>query len=102
MRMQKRGRRRVVADTEVEVAPEATELLFEAEDVAELVAEVTGEDVAVEVAENGVEFTVGEDIITVEPEGDEELLEAATSVRRRNKVQASAKARKRTVRRGRQ
>lgn len=101
MRMQKRGRRRVVADTEVEVAPEATELLFEAEDVAELVAEVTGEDVAVEVAENGVEFTVGEDIITVEPEGDEELLEAATSVRRRNKVQASAKAHKRTVRRGR-
>ena len=101
MRMQKRGRRRVFAETDVDVAPEATELLFEAEDVAELVAEVTGEDVAVDVAENGVEFTVGEDVITVEPEGDEELLEAATSVRRRNKVQASAKARKRTVRRGR-
>lgn len=106
MRIQKNGRRngrRVFADAEIDVAPEATELLFEADDVAELVAEVTGEDVSVEVADEGVEFTVGEDVITVEPEGDEELLEASTRIRGRKAVKAStrARARKRVVRRGR-
>ena len=50
-------RNRVVADEEigvVDVAPEASDLLFEAEDVAELVAEVTGQDVEVAVDEDAV------------------------------------------------
>lgn len=64
------------AEAEVEVAPEATDLLFEAEDVAELVAEVTGQEVAVTVDDDSVQFEVGEDVFTVEPEGDEEILEA--------------------------
>lgn len=63
---------------EVTVDEEATDLLFEADDVAQLVAEVTGEDVDVSSdAETGtVTFGVGDQEFTVEPEGDEEILEA--------------------------
>ena len=80
-----------VEEAPVEVAPEATDLLFEAEDVAELVAEVTGEEVAVTVDEDSVQFEVGEDIYTVEPEGDEEVLE---STRKPLKGKKSVKASK--------
>ena len=82
------------ADADVEVAPEATALLFETEDVAELLAEVTGEPVSVE-AEDGddtIKFTVGENEYTVEPDGDEEILEAARKpLANKRKVAASAK-----------
>ena len=81
---------------EVEVAPEATELVFEAQDVAELIAEVTEEDVEVAADEDTVEFTVGEDVYTVEAEGDEEVLEATRMPRGRKAVKASTR---RTVRR---
>ena len=83
-------KRRIYADEEildepmldegtVAVAPEATDLLFEAEDVAELIAEVTGEAVEVEAeaGEDTVTFTVGENEFVVEAEGDEEVLEAS-------------------------
>lgn len=97
-----RNRRKVMADEEVMVAPEATDLLFEAEDVAELVAEVTGEPVEVEAEDTSVTFSIGEDQYTVEAEGDEEVLE---SVRRplagKKKVSASRKAAKTPVRSGR-
>lgn len=84
----RRGRRIVAEDEvidnvemkevgEVEIASEATELLFEAEDVAELVAAVTGEDVEVTADESQVTFTVDGTDYTVEPEGDEEILEAS-------------------------
>lgn len=77
----------------VDVAPEATELVFETEDVAQLVAEVTGEDVEVEADEDSVVFTVGDFDYTVEPEGDEEILEASTKVLRGKKpVRASSRA----------
>lgn len=98
MRVMKQRNRRVIADTEI--APEATELLFEAEDVAQLVAEVTGEDVAVDATDDTVEFTVGEDVYTVEPEGDEEVLEASTRIRGRKPVKASTRAAKRVAKRG--
>lgn len=70
-----------VEDTDVEVSPEATELLFETEDVAQLLAEVTQQPVDVDTADDGesVEFTIGSDVYTVESEGGEEVLE---SVRR--------------------
>jgi hypothetical protein len=86
-------RRKITASDEVNVAPEATDLLFEAEDVAELVAEVTGEPVEVDAEESTVTFTVGEDQFTVEAEGDEEVLE---SVRRplKNKRTVSATTRR--------
>ena len=63
---------------DVTVDEEATDLLFETDDVAQLVAEVTGEDVDVSVDdETGeVSFGVGQDEFTVAPEGDEEILEA--------------------------
>lgn len=70
-----------VEDAVVEVDPAATELLFEAEDVAELLAEVTGQDVDVTVNDDDtVDFGVGDDVYTVSAEGDEELLEASTRV----------------------
>ena len=75
---------------EVNVAPEATDLLFEASDVAELVAEITGETVEVTADEDQVTFTVGEDEVTVEPEGDEEVLEACRT--RKRKVTSSRNA----------
>ena len=78
--------------TDVMVDPEATELVFEAEDVAELLAEATGEEVAVTVDTDAVVFTVGEDEFTVEPDGDEEILESSRKVLRGKKdVKASRK-----------
>lgn len=77
---------------DVSVEDAATELLFEAEDVAQLVAEVSGQSVDVTVDEDEVTFTVGDDEYTVTPEGDEEIVEQSTRARK------SA----RTVRAGRQ
>lgn len=83
----------------IEVAPEATELVFETEDVAQLVAEVTGEDVEVEADENSVVFTVGDYDYTVEPEGTEEILEASTKVLRGKKpVKASSRTHRQGMR----
>lgn len=75
-------RRRITANEDpnagaAAVAPEASDLLFEAEDVAELVAEVTGEAVEVTADDTTVTFAVGEDEYTVEAEGDEEVLETS-------------------------
>lgn len=77
-------RRRIAAADEVEVneapvevAEEASDLLFEAEDVAELLAEVTEDVVEVNVDGDDVVFSVGEDEFTVSPEGDEEILESS-------------------------
>lgn len=63
---------------DITVAPEATDLLFEAEDVAELLAEVTDQVVEVAVDGEDVVFNVGEDEFVVTPEGDEELVESST------------------------
>lgn len=98
-------RRRVMADEEiieqeideipeeetvVEIDPEATELVFEAEDVAELVAEVTGQEVSVTVDTDEVVFTVGDDEYTVAPDGDEEILETSRkALRGKRSVKAS-------------
>lgn len=79
----------------VDVAPEASDLLFEAEDVAELVAEVTGQEVSVTVEDDVVTFEVGEDAYAVEAEGDEEILE---TTRRPLKGKSSVKASRRVAR----
>jgi len=98
-----RRSRRVMAETEV--APEATALLFETEDVAELVAEATGEVVTADVADDGntVVFEVGEgeeaEVFEVSAEGDEEILEASTrKLRGKSRVAASSKAVRRPAR----
>lgn len=85
--------RRVMAETEV--AEEATELLLETEDAAQLIAEITGEDVEVSVDENSVIFTVGDEEYTCEAEGNEEILEASMRARKgMRKVSASSKMRR--------
>lgn len=88
-------RRRITANADVggetTVAPEASDLLFEAEDVAELVAEVTGEPVDVSADDDTVTFAVGEDEYTVEAEGDEEVLEAVRRPLRNKKAVAASR-----------
>lgn len=107
------GKRRILADTdpemmddsmdmdegaegaagEVNVAPEASDLLFEAEDVAELLAEVTGGPVEVTADQDTVVFAVGDEEFTVEAEGDEEVLEAVRKpLRGKRPVSASRKS----------
>ena len=67
----------VAPEAEIEVAPEATDLLFEAEDVAELLAEVTDQAVEVSVDGEDIIFNVGEDEFVITPDGDEELVESS-------------------------
>lgn len=85
---------------EVNVEPEATDLLFETQDVAELLAEATGEPVDVTVDDETAEVTfgVGDQEITVAPEGDEEILESCKGKRRGD---ANVVASKRRVSKGR-
>ena len=79
----------VIEEADVEVAPEASDLLFETDDVAELISEVTGEEVTVTADENVVTFEIGDDEFVVEAEGDEEILE---STKVNNKGKAPVKA----------
>lgn len=85
------NRRSIRAEEEVNVAPEASELIMDTEDVADLLAEVTGEDVTVEATDEALEFQIGEDVFTVEPDEDEEV-EVLESNRRalRNKRPVAA------------
>lgn len=99
-----RGRRRIYAEDEVSVgeitvAPEATELVFETEDVAQLVAEVTGEDVEVVADEDAVTFNVGDEDFIVEADGTEEILESSRRVfRGKRPVSAAHRTNRRTSR----
>lgn len=77
-------------EEDVVIDPEATELVFETEDVAQLIAEVTGETVEVEADEDEVIFTVGDADYTVEPEGDEEILETSKKALKGKKAVDSA------------
>lgn len=80
-----------------DVDPAATDLLFETEDVAQLLAEVTESEVTADVDEDtdAIVFTVNDQEYLVEPEGDEEILEAThKSLRGKKSVKAST-ARKR-------
>lgn len=77
---------------EADVAPEATDLLFETEDVAQLLAEVTDSEVTADVDEDtdAIVFTVNDEEYVVEPEGDEEILEATRRpLRGKKSVKAS-------------
>lgn len=90
-----------VEDIDVEVSPEATELLFETEDVAQLLAEVTQQPVDVDTADDGesVEFTVGKDVYTVESEGDEEVLESVRKPFKRKKAIKSSRQMSKNIKR---
>lgn len=94
-----RKNRRVMADTDV--AQEATDLLFETEDVAELIAEVTGEDVDVTADGETVEFSVGDETYVCNAEPTDEEVESTTKINRgKKRVSASTNRRPagRTVR----
>lgn len=83
-----------VEDQVVDVDASAEDILFEAADVAELVAEVTGEEVQVEVDDEADEviFTVGEEEFTVSPEGEElEEVASARKIANKRPVKASRK-----------
>lgn len=90
-------KKKINSDTDID--PEATELLFETQDVADLLAEATGEDVEVTADEDQVEFAVGDDVLTATPDGDEEVLEA-TSTKAKKPVAAAThkRANRRVVR----
>lgn len=77
-------------------AEEIADLLFEAEDVAELLAEVTGQPVEATADEDEVVFAIGEgdaaEEFTITAEGDEEVLESVRRVfRGKRNVQATRK-----------
>lgn len=86
-----------VGEGEVFVDEAASTLLFEAEDVAELVAEITEQDVEVTVDDeaDSVTFAVGQEEYTITPEGDEEVVESSTKKFRSRKVQASKRVNRR-------
>lgn len=79
--------RRVYADTDV--AEEASELLFEAKDVAELISQVSGEDVEVTTDDGIVEFGVGDETYTCEAEPGDETVEGSARMRTVRRVSAS-------------
>ena len=81
---------------DVDVAPEATELLFETEDVAELLAQATGEPVEVETDDEteDVIFRVGDSELVASPEGNEEIVEAYVP-KKKKPVQASTSTKRR-------
>lgn len=92
MKLNKDKKRMIKANADI--APEATDLLFETEDVAQLIAEITGQDVEVTADENEVTFDIGEEFgsFTVEADGGEEIVESSVrSMRKRNSVTASRK-----------
>ena len=74
----------------VSIDPEATDLLFETDDVAQVIAEVTGEDVDVTVDDESgeVEFGVGDNVFTVTPEEDTEVLESRRIPRAKKKCES--------------
>lgn len=82
-----------IVKEDVVVDPSATELVFETEDVAQLLAEVTGDTIEVTADENSVVFTIGDEDYTVEPEGDEEILETSRKALKGKKA-VSASTRK--------
>lgn len=78
MKMTKTRTKKVMANAEV--APEAADLLFEATDVADLIAEVTGEEVTVEADGTSVTFEVGEEAFRCEAEEGDEVVESSTKI----------------------
>ena len=81
---------------EISIEPEATDLLFEAEDVAELLAEVTGSPVDVSADGSVVSFDIGDETYTIEAEGDEEIVESSTRIMSSKRIVAPSK----TIKRG--
>ena len=76
------------ADTDI--AEEAADLLFETDDVAELLSQVTGEDIDVTADGDVVEFGVGDESYTCSAEPGDETVESSTRTRARRRVSAAS------------
>lgn len=65
-----------------------TDLLFEVQDVVDLLAEATGEEVEAEVADDGnsVDITVGEEVFNVAAEADSEVFDEEVPVEESRRV----------------
>jgi hypothetical protein len=76
---------------------ETSDLVLDVQDVVDLLSEVTGEEIEAEVNEDTVDFTVGEEVFTIEAEGEpiieQDPIEESRKVSRRP-VSASRTARK--------
>lgn len=80
------------------VEPEDVGFMFDAEDVADLVSEVTGEEVEIAVEDDAVTFTVGEDEYTVEPDEGAEVMEMTRVPAKKTAVAANTATKKTAVR----
>ena len=87
-------------DTPEDAPAEEAELLFEAADVAEVLSEYSGEpvDYTVDDETTEVTFTIGDDEITITPEGDEEVVEESSRIRRSARRVAASRAARRARR----
>lgn len=94
--LRKGNGRRVVADEEIDevkdvdtddvsVESSAEGLLFEVQDVAQVIAEITGQDVEVSTDDetDEVEFAVGDEVYTITPDGDEEEVVSSRQISKR-------------------
>lgn len=95
--LRKGNGRRVVADEEIDeidevkdtddvsVESSAEGLLFEVQDVARVIAEITGQDVEVSTDDetDEVEFAVGDEVYTITPDGDEEEVVSSRQISKR-------------------
>ena len=96
-RMPSNARRPIKAEEIMD--QDTSELLFEATDVADLLAEITGEDVDMDMDDDVVVFTIGEDEYTIEPEGNEEVLESVRRPMRRMRPVKAGRRPSRTAQR---
>lgn len=80
-----------IAD-DVIIAPEAEAILFETEDVAELVADIVEDtvEVSTDLDTGEVVFAVGDDEYTVIPDEDAEYVSSSRRIARRNRIHASS------------
>lgn len=99
------SRRRILADDDIEEmdVPEMddtveTALLFEAEDVAELLREVTGKDVDMDADEGVVNFIIDDETFTITPPANTEVVESSTRHRRSRSIRANSARRGRSIR----
>lgn len=95
-------RNSIRADEEMEPQIDTAELLFEADDVADVLAEVTGEDVTMDINDEGTSctLTVGEDEFQIDATDAEVLMdEDVEASRKTRKPIAQPMKASRTVRR---
>ena len=69
----------------VVVEDSAEGLLFEVQDVAQVIAEITGEEVEVSTDDetDEIEFAVGDSVYTITPDGDEEEVVSSRQISKR-------------------